>query len=202
MRIEVADSRRQVIDLINAKRKSDQSDICRELMLSAIELADLALCARHGHLWPYKYACYFSDKTPSHLNPGNIGDSIRGSDITKKKKAINTIFQFDKERRHIACHMFYTECHDFWHLFYFDQRDVCMHGNHWKHGAHIHYVSDLYCTLKADQAWQKAKLGNLTFRSKEHIRFLYSSAPEDKDNPYGIETNIWWLKNGKKNDCS
>lgn len=143
-------------------------------------------------MYPYLYACLFKDKTPRHLDPSKINfDAVVNKKDTKAKQGLKIIFQYDKERRHVAAHFLYTPSGRNWHLFYFDQRDVDRHDNHCKLGAHIHYVSDLYCSLSADEAWDKAKSGDLNFKAKEHIRFSYSPEVGDGCGPEH-ETNISW----------
>lgn len=125
---------------------------------------------------PYKYACKFVDRNPTHLSlTDNDFKALQENGIGRfgpaAQKAAKKIFHYREERRHLSLHLFYTDCHLFWHLLYFDERDAYEKSNRWKHGTHVHYVSDLYCEKPLCEVWQNATGGSLNFKSKEHIRF-------------------------------
>lgn len=148
------------------------------------DLVGLVLTAQHGALAPYKYANHFERNLPSHLHPSTAeGDAIAVNGVgefrsREARKFASKIFQLFREQRSVADHLFYTPNHNFWHLFYFDNRDTDESNNHWKHGAHIHYVSDLWPELTMESAWSRVLSGELGFANKLHIRYRtrYSGA--------------------------
>jgi hypothetical protein len=82
------------------------------------------------------------------------------------------VFQLYRERRVLAAHLFFTPNYRYWHLFYFDNRDTEESKNHWKYGAHIHYISDVWPKLSLQEAWAQVKSGHLAFPSKAHLRYV------------------------------
>jgi hypothetical protein len=166
----------KIIHLLNAKKKSEQSKICRELIVSEIDIANLCLAGQSGYLFLYKYSCKFIDRNPTHLSLTDkdlesIQENGKGRLTVSAKKTVGKIFHYAEERPHLSLHLFYTSCHYFWHLLYFDERDAYRMPNQWNHGTHVHYVSDLYCKRPLAEIWQNALRGSLRFSSKEHIRF-------------------------------
>lgn len=148
------------------------------------DLVGFILAAQQGAMAPYKYANHFERNLPSHLHPSSAEeDAIAANGVgyfrsREARKFTSKVFQLFREQRSIAAHLFYTPCHKFWHLFYFDNRDTDEAENHWKHGAHVHYVSDLWPELTMKSAWSQVLRGELRFASKLHIRYRsrYSGA--------------------------
>ena len=136
----------------------------------------LILAAQAGVLSPYKYANHFQDRIPEHLHPSEeersaLSKNGIGPLRDKSKKAITKIFQILKDRRCLASHLLYTPDYQYWHIFYFDQRDNDSHKNHWKEGPHIHYISDLWQQHKMPDIWDKVLNDDTSFGSTPHIRF-------------------------------
>ncbi len=75
-------------------------------------------------------------------------------------------------RRLFSAHLFYSPSHKYWQLFYFDQRDTARHNNHWKHGAHIHYSSDLLAGCPSSGTWNKIISGDTLGLKNLHIRYV------------------------------
>lgn len=141
------------------------------------DLVTLIVSAQHGALAPYQYANLFKDKIPEHLIPSEAEKEVLrsngGGPLQSKNagKFSRKIFQLFSERRSVAAHLFYTPDHCHWHLFYFDNKDTENFRNHWKHGSHIHYVSDLWPELNLACTWTKIAKGEMTFANKLHLRF-------------------------------
>lgn len=142
------------------------------------DLVALILGAQHGAIAPYRYANHFADMVPPHLRPTEVEHSaIQQNGVGEFKtqnarKFASKIFQLFRERRVQAAHIFYTPNYRYWHLFYFDNRDTEKSKNQWKHGSHIHYISDLWSTVSLEQAWAQIKSGRVAFSNKAHIRYV------------------------------
>lgn len=167
----------ELLELLNLKSKQDVMRHCSRLVVHRQDLVALILAAQHGALTPYRYASHFSDKVSSHLIPTKDEDmALRQNGIGEfrhrgAKKFASKVFQFFRERRALAAHLFYTDSQRYWHLFYFDNRDTKESANHWKHGAHIHYVSDLWSNLTMSEAWSQIMSGRVALSSKVHLRY-------------------------------
>lgn len=141
------------------------------------DLVGLIFAAQHGALSPYKYANHFERSLPRRLHPSPVEEdavAMNGIGSFRSREAgkfASKVFQLFREQRSLAAHLFYTPNRKFWHLFYFDNRDTDEPKNHWKHGAHLHYVSDLWPELTMDSAWSQVLSGELSFASKLHIRY-------------------------------
>lgn len=88
--------------------------------------------------------------------------------------ALKTIRKADalqRERRCVSAHMF--ENVDGWHLFYLSYEDgfeLPWKVNHWKHGPHVHYSSNLFTQRSRDEIWAALDKRKFTIPG-EHIRF-------------------------------
>lgn len=150
---------------------------CSGLVVHRQDLVALILGAQHSALAPYRYTYHFADKVPPHLLPNEAEHSAIqqygvGEFRTRgARKFASKIFQLSHERRVLAAHLFYTPNYRYWHLFYFDNHDTGKSKNQWKHGPHIHYISDLWSTVSLEQAWAQVKSGHVAFSSKAHLRY-------------------------------
>jgi hypothetical protein len=128
-------------------------------------------------LSPYQYANYFSDTVPKHLIPNEIertalaANEIGEFRTLEARRFATKIFQMHKERRVLAAHLFYTQDHRYWHIFYFDNRDRAKRNNHWKLGSHIHYSGDLWTEISMDDAWRGITGGSIGISKRLHIRY-------------------------------
>lgn len=166
-----------LLELLNLKSKQEVMRHCAELVVHHQDLVALILAAQHGAIFPYRYANYFSDKVAPHLYPtGAEGQALAENGVGEfrsrgAKKFVSKMFQLFRERRMLAAHLFFTPNHQYWHLFYFDNRDTEESKNHWKCGAHIHYISDLWSTLSLREAWSQVTSGRVTVPNKVHLRY-------------------------------
>ena len=166
--------------LINAPNKRAAQKICRDLLVESQDLFELILAGRYGLLQPYQYACHFSDYTPSHVIPTSeqisaLSQHGSGAFTGKAKTAVTKLFQALKDRRMFAAHLLYLKEHDYWSLFYFDQRDRSEFGNHWEiGGSHIHYSSEAFTQNSMQSMWQSVCQLQPSPPSAEHIRYRNS----------------------------
>jgi len=168
-----------LLQLFNIDKKREVKQYCRNLVIYSSDLSTMILAAEAGILTPYKYACHFDQHLPEHLHPTEeefeASGRLRVGPIEgKAKKFFTKAGQAFKERRLFAAHLFYEPSHYCWHLFYFDQRDSTEVKNHWKFGAHIHYLSDMFTSENMSAVWEKVLSGNTTFSNSLHIRYEQS----------------------------
>ena len=166
-----------LFEVLNFTSKRELVKHCKNLVVHQEDLVALILAAQHGALAPYRYANHFARSFPETLYPNeNEHDAIatNGVGTYKSKEArkfASKVFQLFKDQRALAAHMFFTPSHQFWHLFYFDNRDTAEDQNHWKHGSHIHFVSDLWTELSFEAVWQQVVAGELSLPNKLHLRY-------------------------------
>ncbi len=166
-----------LFEVLNFSTKRELERHCKNLIIYQQDLVALILATQHGALEPYRYANHFDRTTTSNLYPNDtersaISKNGIGEFKTRgAKKFASKISQLFKEQRALAAHIFYSPNHRYWHLFYFDNRDTSEHGNHWKHGPHVHYVSDLWPELTLAEAWRQVTTGDFSFRNKLHIKY-------------------------------
>lgn len=163
-----------LVELCNFEDKRELEKFCRTLTIRHTDFVLFILCARSVGLAPYRYASHFEDRTIPHLIPSEderaaIAANGLGPLQGRARKAVTKMYQLLRDRRQRAAHLFYTPDHAFWHLFYFDQRDAATRGNHWEHGAHLHYASDVWINADAGTIWNQVKAGKRRFPSI-HIR--------------------------------
>jgi hypothetical protein len=165
-----------LIQLLNLSKKKEVRDHCRTFVLNGSSLVGLIMAGGAGALDPYVYIANFKESLPSHLRPTkdqeNSARNLRPGLLEGEAlKFVRKAFQTFEERRLLASHLFYTSSLEYWHLFYFDQRDVDEHTNHWKFGAHIHYISDLFTTTSLQEIWESLTTRGSPPGGSLHLRY-------------------------------
>jgi hypothetical protein len=168
--------------LFNIESKSDLEKYSRGFVVRQIDFVAFIMMARHGGLEPYRYACHFSERFPSHLRATDeelaaLSRNGIGPLQGKARKAISKTFQLFEDRQCFNAHLFYTPDYAYWYLFYSDQRDEAAIGNHWQHGPHIHLISSHWPNLRLEEVWQQVKAGHINSAKKIHLRFLSDDGP-------------------------
>ena len=172
-----------IIDLLNCETKRDLEKYCRSFILKSRDFSKALQVALVGGFEPYEYASCFRQWYPDHLalqerDIKAIATSGVGPFTPAAKKTANKIFQTFEDRRMLAAHLLYTRDHEYWFLFYFDQRDTESPNRHWKHGPHIHLISHHWPGLRLDHVWRQIHEGKANFANKIHLR--YQEPPNDK----------------------
>lgn len=165
-----------LIALFNLNKKADVYRHCKDLKVYGSDLAGLVLTGRVMGIGPYQYIAHFDDRIPKHLHPKDsefaaAGRAKVGPLEGEAQKFFRKIDQTFEERRLFAGHLFYTLDHRYWHLFYFDQRDTAERNNHWRHGSHIHYASDVFQRMPLREVWARVRNGDTVFLKAMHIRY-------------------------------
>lgn len=166
----------QLLALFNVRSKSEAKRHCRTLVIHGCDLAALVTSSKVGALHPYKYASRFIEQQPERLKP-KVSELEAASTLKvgplegEARKLFRKLFQTLVERRIFAAHLLYTGDHAYWHLLYFDQRDVNESSNRWTHGPHVHYANDTFHRASLEQIWCRVCEGEISFLKPVHIRF-------------------------------
>lgn len=166
-----------LLEILNFGSKRDLVRHCKRVTIYQHDFVVLILGAQAGSFHPYKYANHYAEVVPEHLVPKEVErrtvetNGVGPFKTVEAKKFTKKLFQLFRERRVLAAHLLYTPDYRYWHIFHFDNRDRATHGNHWKFGAHIHYVCDLWTDLTMLQAWERITNGRASSSSDLHIRY-------------------------------
>lgn len=167
----------KLVALFNIQDKGELRQWCRDLTVDSRDLAYLVFAGRIGGLSDYRYACHFHEQIPSDVpTPVEFeafGRSKVGTLAGDARTFARKLDQLMLVRRLFSAHLFYSPSHRYWQLFYFDQRDQAQRRNHWKHGPHIHYSSDLLARLPSFAVWEKITVGNTRgMNSNMYLRYI------------------------------
>lgn len=168
-----------LLRLLNIESKNEAKKYCRDLVIRSEDLSHIILTGRVSGLHPYEYACHFDQIAPPHLTPtdqdfaalsaNGVGPMSRAA-----RKTATKIAQIFEDRRVFSAHLFYTPSGKYWHLFYFDQRDITIRGNHWKVGGpHIHYSRESFCREPLKDVWRNVCASPPQPPSSIHIKYDY-----------------------------
>ena len=148
-----------LVQLFDFTKKSDLERYARNLVIRGDDFAMLILkCEIEGV--PFKHAISCKDIVPKHLDPSDdeiaaLKNTPAGQYLARAAlKAVTKMGQMFEERRYLVGHMFIGADESRWHFFCFDQRDTDQdRPNHWKEGAHVHFVNWLWPKLSAETVW-------------------------------------------------
>lgn len=172
------DSLEKLLGLFNLGRKREIERYCQNLIITSEDFAKVLLASRITGLGPYRYACHFREITPDELKLReneltSLGKSEPGPLKGDALKSVRKIDQMFRDRRLLSVHLFYTHSQNYWHMFYFDQRDYQSSRNHWKHGPHIHYSHDSFTKVSLNDIWSLIVAEKPVFPPSIHIRYDY-----------------------------
>jgi hypothetical protein len=120
---------------------------------------------------------HYGDHLPEHLHWNNKNSAALKANpvgllLPDAQKAVTKIFQMFRERRYLVGHLFYVPGGSEWHFFQFDQRDLETEDNHWKQGAHIHFLNWLWPNYDAQTLWTNFTSGKAKLNDSLHIRYF------------------------------
>jgi hypothetical protein len=175
-------------------KKQDVKRLCRTAVIRQSDFADLVMACKTGRMH-WNHRAYHRNFTPPHLHPSKddlaalAGNGV-GRFLPPAQKAANKIFAIFEERRMLSGHMFYSDDLSDWSFFYFDQRDLAEHGNHWRGGSHIHFINHLWPGRAAEAIWKEFCHGNPDMRGAMHVRFdrRYPRDLANEDSGEGVGT--------------
>ena len=153
----------------------------RSVVIHQKDFVAFILACQHGAL-PLRHRAHFSQRLPEHLVPSDedrhaLEENGVGLLKPRARKTMRKVFQLFKERRTLAGHMFYTPGLHEWHFVSFDQNDLLERsGNHWVHGAHIHFVNWLWPHIEPREVWSRFVRHSEKPNSSLHLRHSSGSS--------------------------
>ena len=162
-----------LVKLFEIEEKSELKKYCRDII---IRQDDLVKLIANSHRIGYFHQIKYRDFVPAHLKPTDdekaaLGSATVGEQLSGKAETlINKVSQIFKERRYLVAHVFFNQAK--WHLFYLDQKDIeNKRRNHWKEGAHIHFVNYLWPQYDMEKLWEVFDKAAASAGGKLHIRY-------------------------------
>lgn len=149
-----------LLKLFTFSDKAALERYAKSLVIHQGDFVALIMACQRGVL-PLSYRPHFSRRLPPHLEVSKedrLALEQNGVGLLKPRaqKTMRKVFQLFKERKTLAGHMFYTRGLYEWHFACFDQNDLLEEsGNHWVHGAHIHFVNWLWPHLDPREVWSQ-----------------------------------------------
>jgi hypothetical protein len=182
---------KSLMDLFNLPDKASVDKFARTAVIDQRGFFQWITLARRGGLEGYKYANHFRelvhpDKHPTEKDHAALTANGVGPLSREASTAVRKLFQVIKDRRQFAAHLFYTPHGDYWHLFYFDQRDLSKDTNHWLKGPHVHYVRESYTQKPLDQVWRELQCTPPIAPRGTHLAYRESTYDDAQISPEGM----------------
>lgn len=172
------DSLNSLLAIFNINKKSDLISHCRDWPILKSDFANL-ICACMIQAIPIAHFRFHKHHHPAHLVPKEqehlaLARNGVGPLSNEAKRFARKIDQMFEERRLLNAHLFIPrEFPTHWHLFYFDQRDVDPHENHWEQGTHVHLMNMVtHPRLQVLELVRKLERDARPKLSGLHIRYL------------------------------
>lgn len=165
------------LKLFTFKKKRELEKYCRDVVLYSSDFVAFILACESGSL-PFLHLIHYQDHTPEHLHPTDedlaaLATNPVGALRPGAQKALRKIGQIFKDRRHLVGHIFYVPDSPEWHFFQFDQRDIeDARANHWKEGAHVHFLNWLWPNYHGMTLWRNFTSGRVKLNDSLHVRYL------------------------------
>lgn len=165
------------LKLFTFDKKRDLEKYCRELVIYSGDFADFIVTCELGRL-PFLHMIHYRDHVPRHLNPTDedlaaLASNAVGPLQPAAQKTMRKINQMFRDRRYLVGHIFYVPNQAEWHFFQFDQRDLeDERANHWKEGAHVHFLNWLWPNYDAKTLWENFTSGKAKINDSLHVRYL------------------------------
>ncbi|MCL4669756.1 hypothetical protein [Burkholderia pseudomallei] len=164
-----------ILKIVTATKMSELNKLCRRTVITERAFGEfIRVCDAHVLPWLHVMSwrdflpekLQFTSEDSSNMPYLDIGPPRRG-----QAKAMRKWYQFLDDRRFLVGHMFYSPFHHNWQFFYFDNRDLNPHHNHFKHGAHVHLINHLWPGHTYESIWQTFNDGNPGMKGALHIRY-------------------------------
>jgi hypothetical protein len=179
-------NRGALLKLFTFDKKRELEKYCRDLVIHSGDFANFILACELGSL-PLLHQIHYRDHVPEHLHLSDQDTAALAANPVGPlepgaQKAVRKISQMFKDRRYLVGHIFYAPDLSKWHFFQFDQRDLDdERGNHWKEGAHIHFLNWLWPNYDAKMLWENFTSGKAKMTDSLHVRYL-DTAQQEKRN--------------------
>ena len=169
-----------LLKIFQINKKKDLIKHCKSIVIHGDDFANLIMVCDAFNVGLI-HKIYTRDFVPEHLHPTKedakaLDTSEEGKFQGKGLKFVRKINQIFRDRRFVVGHLFYTPDLQYWHFFYFDQRDIAEYDNHWQFGSHIHFINYLWRNYDAKSIWQTFQSDDPFIKGSLHIRY-----DEDRD---------------------
>jgi hypothetical protein len=178
---EPTQSMQEFLKLFSFTKKKELEKYCRDLVIDQRDFVDFIFTCGIGH-GPFLHLIHYGDHQPEEAQLTDddlaaLSKSSVGPLEPDAQKTVNKIVHLFNIRRYLVGHIFYTPDLSEWHFFQFDQRDLeDARPNHWKEGAHIHFLNWLWPNRDAKTLWENFTSGKAKMNDSLHVRFKDSSA--------------------------
>jgi hypothetical protein len=173
-----------LLKMFDFDKKRELEKYCRDVVINSSDFANFILACELGS-FPLLHKIHYRDHVPEHLylsdqDTAALAANPVGPLQPDAQKAVRKISQMFKDRRYLVGHIFYLPDLSKWHFFQFDQRDLeDERGNHWKEGAHVHFLNWLWPNYDATTLWENFTSGKAKMNDSLHVRYL-DNAPQEK----------------------
>ena len=162
--------------LFGFTKKRELERYCRNMVIHQRDFADFIFTCEMGQ-GPFLHQIHHRDHQPedAQLTDDDLAALAKnpvGPLQGPAQKTVRKIGHLFNVRRYLVGHIFYTEDLSEWHFFQFDQRDLeNARPNHWKEGAHIHFINWLWPNHDAITLWKNFTSGKAKMNDSLHVRF-------------------------------
>lgn len=164
-----------ILRIVTATNKNELGKFCKNTVITQDAFSEfIRVC--QAKVLPWNHLISYRDFLPKHLE-FTSKDSSKVPDLSigpPKKEQVKTMikwYQLLRDRRYLVGHMFYSPDHRKWQFFYFDNRDLNQHDNHYKRGPHVHLINYLWPEHTPTTIWEKFTDGNPNMKGAMHIQF-------------------------------
>ena len=161
-----------LLKMFTFDKKRELEQYCRTIVIDSSAFANFTLaCELTGS--PFIHEIHYRDHVPEHLylsDKDSAALAANGVGLLQPdaQKAVRKISQMFKDRRYLVGHIFYTP----------DEQ------NHWKEGAHIHFLNWLWPNYDAKTVWASFTSGKAKMNDSVHVRY-FDAARQEKPTPRG-----------------
>jgi hypothetical protein len=174
------------LKLFTFDKKRELEKHCRDLVIHSGDFVDFILACELGSV-PFLHQIHYRDHVPEHLHLNDQDTAALAANAVGPlqpgaQKAVRKLGQMFKDRKYLVGHIFYVPDLTEWHFFQFDQRDLeDERGNHWKKGAHVHFLNWLWPNYDAKTLWESFTSGKAKINDSLHVRYLDTVRHEKLD---------------------
>lgn len=171
-----------ILKMFTFDKKRELEQYCRTIVIDSSAFANFIFaCELTGS--PFIHEIHYRDHVPEHLHLSDKDSTALAANGVgllqpDAQKAVRKISQMFKDRRYLVGHIFYTPDLSKWHFFQFDQRDLEDEQNHWKEGAHIHFLNWLWPNYDAKTLWASFTSGKAKMNDSLHVRYFDAARQE------------------------
>jgi hypothetical protein len=176
-----------LLKLFAFDKKKELEKYCRSAVINSSVFADFILECELAE-FPFLHEIHYRDHVPEQLNLTDadlaaLAANPVGPLQPAAKKAVTKMSQTFRDRRYLVGHIFYVPDLSRWHFFQFDQRDLEDEENHWKEGAHIHFLNWLWPNYDPKTLWNNFTLGRAKMNDSLHVRYDDAARRQTKNKP-------------------